>query len=100
MGDDGCVQSSGPRERYPEPLTDAPAPMRKKRTTQDMIAENKGPGLLVTSLRTLAGLAIAVAIVAVIWFVAAAIEGDDPSPRAPWDAPSAPVVPPAPLIDQ
>lgn len=100
MGDDGRVPTPGPRERYPEPLTDAPAPRRKKRTTQDMLAENRGPGLLVTSLRTLAGLAIAVAILAVLFFVAVAIEGDDPSPLAPWNSSSAPVVTPAPLADQ
>ena len=87
-------------KRDPEPADDAPAPKRKKRTTQDMIAENKGPGLVVSALRTLMGLAIALVILAAIWFGAAAIEGDDPAPTAPWNSESAPSVAPSALGDQ
>ena len=88
------------RKRTAEPVADAPAPRRRKRTTQEMLEDNKGPGVLVTGLRTLVGLAIAFAIGAVIFFGAAAIEGDDPSPLAPWNSPSAPSAPPASLDDQ
>lgn len=88
------------RKRPAAPVADTPAPRRRKRTTQDMLEENRGPGLLVTGLRTLVGLAIVVAVGAVIWFGAAAIEGDEPSPLAPWNSSSAPPAPPASLADQ
>lgn len=94
------MASSPSRKRSVETAADAPAPKRKKRTTQDMIDENKGPGLLVTGLRTLLGLAVAVAIGAAIFFGAAAIEGDDPSPLAPWNSSSAPDAAPSALVDQ
>lgn len=82
--------------------TPAPAdPVRRtKRTTQEMIAENEGPGLATTALRTLLALAVAVAVVLGIWFGAAAIEGDEPTPLAPWNAPSTQDVAPPPLEDQ
>ena len=100
MGDDARMASPLSRKRPPAPDPDAPVQKRKKRTTQDMIEENKGPGVVVGALRTLAGLAIALAIGAVIFFGASAIEGDDPSPRAPWTSSSAPEVTPEPLVDQ
>lgn len=86
--------------RPTEPDGPSQAPRRGKRTTQDMIAENKGPGFAVVALRTLAGLAVALVIFAGIFFIAAAIEGDDPSPLAPWNDTSAPSAAPASLDDQ
>lgn len=78
----------------------APAARRRTRTTQEVVAENRGPGLATTALRTLLGLAVVLALGAVIFFGAAAIEGDEPSPLAPWSAPAAPSVAPEPLADQ
>lgn len=88
------------RKRPSESEPDAPAPKRGKRSTQDMIDENKGPGFVVSTLRTLAGLAVALLIGAAVWLGAAAIEGDDPSPLAPWNESSAPDVAPSTLDDQ
>lgn len=94
------MRSPTSRTRPRKPLVAQPPARRTKRTTQEMIADNKGPGLLVTTLRTLAGLAVAALVVAVMWFVAAAIEGDEPSPLAPWNRSSAPAVTPDPLRNQ
>ena len=94
------MRSPFSRNRPSETEPAAPAPKRGKRTTQDMIDENKGPGFVVTTLRSLAGLAIVVALGAAVWFGAAAIEGDDPSPLAPWNTSSAPDVTPSTLDDQ
>ena len=90
-----------PSERLgSEPVEEAPKQMRKKRTTQDMLDENKGPGLLVTAGRTLLGFAIAAAILVGIFFAASAIEGDEREPLAPWNDRGAPQVAPATLADQ
>ncbi|MCW3011328.1 MAG: hypothetical protein JWO90_1732 [Solirubrobacterales bacterium] len=73
---------------------------RGKQTVEELVRQNKGPGFVVGSLRTLAGLAVAVAIGAVIFFGASALEGDDEPELAPWNTSSAPSVGPAPLADQ
>lgn len=79
---------------------DRPAPLKRGRTTQEMLAERRGPGFVGTVARTLVGLLAVVAVLAVIYVGASALEGDDGPQRAPWAERSAPDVTPAPLADQ
>ncbi len=86
----------------PEPVDpDQPAPLKRGRSTQDMLDERKGPGFVGTALRTLIGLLVVVALLAVVYFGASALEGDQKVEHAPWAAKSAPDdVVPASLVDQ
>lgn len=85
------------RSGAPEPTE---AAQRGGRTTAQMVEDNKGPGLVVTGLRTLAGLAVAALVLLVIFLAASAIEGDGPPAQAPWAAKSAPAVTPPSLDAQ
>ena len=81
--------------------TEAEEPARQRgRSTADMIAENRGPGLFVTTLRTLVGVALVALVLFGIFLGARALEGDKPVERAPWATKGAPNVAPDPLVDQ
>lgn len=86
-----------PPETDPE---DRPTPLNRGRTTQERLAEGRGPGFFGTLLRTLAGLGVLLVVLAVIFVVASVVQGDKPVERAPWAAKSAPDVTPAPLSEQ
>ena len=88
------------------PLTDhapqrlersGPAPQRRIRSTQEMLAVRSGPGTATIVGRTLLGLLALLLVLAAGLLVAAALEPDDEPARAPWAAPAAPDVPPPPL---
>lgn len=85
-----------PRPSKPDPHLSLAA-QRGSRTTAQLIEDNRGPGLAVTALRTVAGFAIAAVLLLAIFLAASAIEGDDPPAQAPWAAKSAPAVAPPPL---
>ncbi len=76
------------------------APGRHRRTTAQAVEDRRGPGLATSALRVLAGLAVLLAVGALVFFAAAALEGDEDAARAPWSSSSAPSVTPAPLADQ
>jgi hypothetical protein len=91
------------------PLTDhapkrlerrAPAPQRRIRSTQEMLAERQGPGTATIIGRTLLGLLALLLVLAAVFLVAMALDPDSEPDRAPWAAPSAPEVEPAPLTRQ
>lgn len=93
-----------PPPRRPDTAANEPedrqAPVKRGRTTQEMLDERRGPGFFGTLLRTLIGLGVFVAVLAVVYFAASALEGDKKVERAPWAAKSAPDVKPASLVDQ
>ncbi len=94
------MRSPFSRSKSSEPSEEAAPERRKKRTTQDMLEENSGPGIVVTTLRTLVGFAIAAVLLVGLYFGASALEGDKQEPTAPWNAQGAPDVKPATLVDQ
>lgn len=57
------------------------------------------PSTLQAAARTLAGFAVAAAILVGIFLLLSAID-DDSTPRAPWASPNAPIVHPDPLRDE
>jgi hypothetical protein len=78
----------------------APAPQRRIRSTQEMLAEDPRPGTATIIGRTLLGLLALLLVLGAMFLVAAALEPDTEPARAPWASPSAPEVTPAPLEAQ
>jgi len=77
----------------------APAPPRRIRSTQEMLAERSGPGTATIVGRALLGL-LAVALLLGALLLGAMALDPDTAERAPWASPSAPDVAPAPLERQ
>lgn len=77
-----------------------PAPPRRIRSTQEMLAERSGPGTVAVVGRTLLGLLALLLVLGAVLLVAVALEPDGEPARAPWASPSAPEVAPAPLEAQ
>jgi hypothetical protein len=78
----------------------APAPQRRIRSTQEMLAEDPRPGTATIIGRTLLGLLALLLLLGAILLVAMALDPDSEPDRAPWASPSAPEVAPAPLERQ
>lgn len=91
------IRRTGSTER--DAAEDGPTPLKRGRTTQEMLADRRGPGFVRTLLRTLAGLAVVAVLLAGLYFGASALE-DDKVERAPWAAESTPDAKPATLDDQ
>lgn len=87
-------------EKRSEPAVEEAPARRGKRSTQDMLDERKGHGLVGSLARFVVGLAIACVLLAGIFFGASALEGKDKTPVAPWAQKGAPNVTPDPLADQ
>ena len=82
------------------PVSGEPAPPRRGRTTQEMLAERRGTGPLGTLLRVGLALVAVVVLLGILYLGASALEGDEPVEHAPWADRSAPDVRPAPLEGQ
>ncbi len=78
----------------------APAPPRPIRSTQEMLAEDPRPGSATIIARTLLGLLALLLVLGAVLLVAMALDPDSEPRQAPWAAPSAPDVAPAPLETQ
>jgi len=77
----------------------APAPQRRIRSTQEMLAEDPRPGTATIVARTLLGLLALVLVLGALLLVAMALDPETEE-RAPWASPSAPEVTPPPLEAQ
>lgn len=78
----------------------APAPERRIRSTQEMLAQRAGPGTATIIGRTLLGLLALLLLLGALLLVAMALDPDSEPDRAPWAGPSAPDVAPPALAPQ
>jgi hypothetical protein len=77
-----------------------PAPQRRIRSTQEMLAEDPRPGTATIIGRTLLGLLALLLVLGALFLVAMALDPDSEPDRAPWASPTAPDVAPPPLEAQ
>ena len=77
-----------------------PAPARRIRSTQEMLAEDPRPGTATIVARTLLGLLALLLVLAALFLVAMALDPDSEPAQAPWAGPTAPDVAPPPLEAQ